>query len=58
MTDWKALARARSLDVPEEAIDAIAGSLSQLETGLASMLSDLPDDLGMAPVFEATPERP
>ena len=42
MTDWTALARARGLDIPVEALDAIAPALSALENSFRPLLARLP----------------
>ena len=41
MTDWQALARARALDIPEEAVARIAPALSGLEESFAPLLAKL-----------------
>lgn len=41
-TDWQALARARSLNIPEEAITRIAPSLEALHLELRALLKHLP----------------
>jgi hypothetical protein len=41
MTDWTALARARGLDIPTEAVEKIAPSLEALEAGLRPLLAKL-----------------
>jgi hypothetical protein len=42
MTDWKALARARGLNIPEEAVERIAPALDGLEDALRPLLTKLP----------------
>lgn len=41
MTDWTALARARGLDIPAEAVERIAPSLESLEDAFRTLLSSL-----------------
>ncbi len=45
MTDWQALARARALDIPEEAVARIAPALSGLEAAFAPLLAKLTLDV-------------
>ncbi len=42
MTDWTALARARGLDIPADALDGIAPSLSALEKSFRPLLAKIP----------------
>ena len=42
MTDWTALARARGLDIPSEAVESIAPSLTALEDAFRPLLTKLP----------------
>jgi hypothetical protein len=42
MTDWTALARARGLDIPAEAVESIAPSLTALEDAFRPLLAKLP----------------
>lgn len=42
MTNWKALAQARELDIPSAAVEAIAPSLEGLEQAFRSLLVKLP----------------
>ena len=41
MTDWTALARARGLDIPAEAVEQIAPSLEALEANFRPLLQKL-----------------
>jgi hypothetical protein len=41
--DWKAIAQARNLDIPEEAIVRIAPSLDTLEAAFRPLLQRIPD---------------
>jgi hypothetical protein len=41
MTDWKALARARNLNIPEDAVERIAPALDGLEGALRPLLTKL-----------------
>jgi hypothetical protein len=42
MTNWTALAAARGLDIPREAIESIAPSLDGLERAFRPLLAKLP----------------
>ena len=42
MTDWKALAQARGLDIPPASVEAIAPSLEGLEQAFRPLLTKLP----------------
>jgi len=41
MTDWTALARARGLDIPADAVERIAQSLEALEAAFRPLLQKL-----------------
>ena len=41
MTDWNVLARARGLNIPEDAVERIAPSLESLEDALRPLLKKL-----------------
>ena len=41
MTDWHAIARARGLDIPAEAVERIAPSLNGLEAAFRPLLKNL-----------------
>jgi hypothetical protein len=41
MTDWNALARARGLNIPADAVERIAPSLEALEESLRPLLTKL-----------------
>jgi hypothetical protein len=45
MTDWTAVARARGLDIPEDAVRNIAPSLTGLEATFRPLLARLPFSL-------------
>lgn len=45
MTDWMALAKARGLDIPEESVKNIAGSLSALEQQFERLKAKLTPDV-------------
>ena len=51
MTDWIALARARGLDIPAEAVERIAPSLSSLEEDFRPLTARLPFSLEPAIVL-------
>ena len=42
MTDWKALARARGLDIPPAAVEAVSPSLEGLEQAFRPLTAKLP----------------
>jgi hypothetical protein len=42
MTDWTALARARGLDIPADAVERIAPSLTALEEAFRPLPAKLP----------------
>lgn len=45
MTDWKALAAARGLDIPAEAVTNIAPALSALEDSFRPLLARLSPEI-------------
>lgn len=45
MTDFKALARARGLDIPEAELDRIVPTLEALEAAFRPLAADLPPSL-------------
>ena len=51
MTDWTALARARGLDIPQESVDSIAPSLSDLEKSFRPLLAKIPFTLEPAVIL-------
>jgi hypothetical protein len=57
MTDFKAIARARGLDIPEAELDRVARPLETLEAAFRPLTADLPPSLepatGICPVEEA-----
>jgi hypothetical protein len=53
MTDWKALARARGLEIPEEEIDRIAPALDQLERSFRPLAATIPEEVEPAVMFRA-----
>ena len=55
-TDWKALAKARGLDIPEEDVEAIAPRLDALEQALRRPARELTPDQEPAPIFRADVE--
>ena len=52
-TDWKALARARRLDIPEADVEAIAARLDALETAIRPLAAKLTPDQEPALRFHA-----
>ncbi len=55
-TDWKALAQARRLDIPEAALDAIAERLDALQEALRPLAQKLTPDQEPALRFHAGAE--
>lgn len=53
MNDWRALARARGLDLSAQELDAIAQALERLEETFRPLVKELPAELDPAPVFRA-----
>jgi hypothetical protein len=56
MTNFKAIARARGLDIPEAELDRAARTLETLEAAFRPLVADLPSSLepatGICPVEE------
>jgi len=56
MTDFKAVARARGLDIPEADLERIARTLEALEAAFRPLVADLPPSLepatGLCPFEE------
>jgi hypothetical protein len=52
-TDWKALARARRLNIPEADLDRIAAPLDGLERAFRPLASAIPHDVEPAVIFHA-----
>lgn len=55
-TDWRALAQARRLDIPERDVDAIAGRLDALEAAIRPLAQKLTPDQEPALGFRADVE--
>jgi hypothetical protein len=53
MTDWKAIARARRLEIPNDALDRIADPLNALETAMRPLLDSVPPEVEPAVAFRA-----
>ncbi len=51
MTDWKTVAQARGLDIPDEALDGIAPALNALEAAFRPLVARLPCDVEPALVL-------
>ncbi|HEY1239344.1 MAG TPA: hypothetical protein VGF16_02255 [Bryobacteraceae bacterium] len=56
MTDWKAIARARGLAIPEADVEKIAPRLDALEAAFRPLAVKLTPDQEPAVVFHADPE--
>lgn len=54
--DWKALARARGLEIPESDLDLLAQRLDALEESFRPLARRLTFDQEPAAVFRADPE--
>ena len=52
MTDWKSIATARGLDLPESVLEAHIATMSQLEEAVAALKPSLPHDTEPATVFQ------
>jgi hypothetical protein len=52
MTDFRAIARARGLDIPEDQLDRIARPLELLEAAFRPLTTDLPPSLEPASGFD------
>lgn len=55
--DWKAIARARGLDIPEAELDALVPRLEALEKAFRPLALQLTADQEPASVFRADPEN-
>jgi hypothetical protein len=53
-TDWKALARARGLDIPAEAVESIAPGLQALEESFRPLLAKLSHTVEPAVILSET----
>jgi hypothetical protein len=53
MAEWKKIAHARALPIPDEQLERIAPILDALEKSFTPIAAELPDDLGMAVDFGA-----
>jgi hypothetical protein len=58
MTDFKALAHARGLEIPEDELDRLAGTLSALEAAFRPLTAGLPSSLEPATVICPAEEAP
>jgi hypothetical protein len=56
MTDWGAIAMARSIEIPAQDLDRIAPPLEALEQAFRPLVEDLPPDLEPAVEFRAEAE--
>jgi len=53
---WKALARARGLEIPEAELDLVVQRLQTLESAFRPLVGTLTPDQEPAPVFRPEPE--
>jgi hypothetical protein len=51
MTDWKSVAKARRLNIPEDAIERIASPLDKLEEAFRPLVKTIPLDVEPATTF-------
>jgi hypothetical protein len=56
MTDWKAMARALGLPVPEADLATRTAALAALEPGFQRLAATLTPDVEMAPIFDPAAE--
>jgi len=56
MTDWKTLAAARGLAVPDAELERICAVLAGLETAFRPLVKTIPPETEPAPVFACAPE--
>lgn len=54
--DWKQIARASALPLPEAELDGIVRTLAALEAAFRPLAASLPPDLEPALNFQAAPE--
>ena len=57
MTDWRRIAQARGINLPESELARLAAVLDALESALASLLLEVPLETEPATVFRAAPEE-
>ena len=57
MKDWKAIAHAAGLGIPEDQLDRIVPSLDGLEAAFAPLRGSIPDSTEPAVIFHALPEE-
>jgi hypothetical protein len=53
MTDWKSLAKARQLNIPEPDLDRIAAPLDGLEQAFRPLAGTIPHETEPAVIFRA-----
>lgn len=53
MTDWKALAKARGLNIPDADLERIVSPLDKLEQSFRPLIEKIPHDLEPAITFRA-----
>lgn len=56
MKNWKKLAEANDLRIPDSDIEAIAPSLDALESAFRPLTKNIPDDVEPAVTFTLIPE--
>jgi hypothetical protein len=56
MTNWKTLAEAYGLGIPESDMDRITVPLQGLEEAFRKLAASFPSDADSALIFEASPE--
>ena len=55
-TDWKALARARQLNIPDADLDRVIAALDTLETAFRALARAIPHDIEPAITFHLAEE--
>lgn len=56
-TDWKLLAKARKLDIPEADLDRIAPVLETMERAFRPLAGEIPPEIEPAITFRLEPEE-
>ena len=58
MTDWKKVAEARQVGMPEDELERIIPNLESLEARFLPIAAAVPDEADMAVFLKAAPEKP
>jgi hypothetical protein len=54
--DWKSLAKARQLNIPDEALERVSGPLDGLERAFRPLVATILDEVEPAIIFHASEE--